>query len=354
MSKLQRYVFIIHHFGERSRKDADLLKWILNERNISTMYGENVVGKLSENVTRRIESAGVVVAILTRDVEIGGGRYQPSQWTLQELTWAVALNVPCIIVLEEGVEFDGGLVGDLQQIRFAPGEFSSTLQRVFNQVKALLNSVVISQELPEDVLNDRAWRLIVKAREEAAKGNFENVLRLSKEAWELDKTAWRAALNMGVALVKLGQLPQAKKIFLEILKTFDDNGQAKAMAHHNLGWLEQVKSAGNPHDIKSLQAEVNCYEAALAAMHSKTHTRASLLQCQVLLGEVIEASTLLMQSLNYHGFLEALRYETIQRGYLGHQILRQLPESEWLYPLLFPVWHTDDDELRENHRLVLN
>jgi tetratricopeptide (TPR) repeat protein len=354
MSKVQKYVFIIHHFDEKSRKYAALLTWILNQRNISTIYGENVVGKLSENVPRRIESSCLVLAVLTRDVEIGGGKYQPSQWTLQEVTWAVAHDVPCILIVEEDVEFEGGIVGDLEQIRFAPGDFASTLERVVNQVTALLNSVIISQELPENTLNDRVWRLIMEGREEAAKGKFENLLRISKEAWELDRTAWRAALNIGVALVKLGQLPDAKQIFLEILKTFDDNGQAKAMANHNLGWLEQVKSAGDPHNIESLRAEATFYEAALAAMHSKTHTRASLIQCKVLFGEVSEASALLMQSLNYHGFLEALRYESEQRGYLGHQILRQLPESEWLYPLLFPVWHAADDELRENHRLVLN
>jgi hypothetical protein len=137
-----------------------------------------------------------------------------------------------------------------------------------------------------------------------------------------------------------------------MLKAFDGNNQAKAMAYHNLGWREQVRSAGDHKNAESLQAEASYYEKALAAMHSKTHTRASLIQCKVLLGELSAASALLLQSLNYSGFLEALRYETENRGYLGHQILRQLPESEWLYPLLFPVWRSTDDELRETHRLV--
>jgi hypothetical protein len=352
ISKPKKYVFIIHHFNDEGRKNAALLAWILNRCGIATIYGENLVGRLSDKVPERIESSCLVVAVLTRDVEIGEGRYQPSQWSIQEVTWAIAHHIPCILIVEEGVEFDGGIAGDLEQIHFAPGDFSSTLERVVNQVPALLNDVVLPPELPEPKLNDRVWRLIVEARDQAAKGNFENVLRLSEEAFESDPTAWRAALNIGVALVKLGRLIRAEQVFLDVVKTFDDNAQAQAMAYHNLGWREQVKSAGDPYNVEALLEEEKYYEAALATQHSKTHTRASLIQCKVLLGNLAEASTLLMESLNYSGFLEALRYETVNRGYLGHQILRQLPESEWLYPLLFPVWQAADDELRENDRLV--
>lgn len=352
MSKTRKYVFIIHHFGEKARKYAALLTWILAQQNITTVYGENVVGKVSDEVQARIESASIVVTVLTRDVEIGGGRYQPSQWCLQEITWAVAHHVPCILVVEEGVEFDGGIAGDLEQIHFAPGDFASTLERVVNQVTALLNSVVPPEELPENNLSDRVWRLIMEGRERAVKGDFEKCLRLSEEAFELDRTAWRAALNIGLSLVKLCRFNLAERVFLDIVRTFDDNAKAQAMAYHNLGWREQVKSAGNPYNVEALSKEKKYYELALAAQHSKTHTRASLIQCEVLLGNLTEASALLMQSLNYSGFVEALRYETENRGYLGHQILRQLEEAVWLYPLLFPIWPDDDGELRNDARLV--
>lgn len=356
MPKAEKYVFIVHHYAEKCRQDADLLAWILKQRSIPTMYGENLGGqKPSDEIARRIESARLIIALLTRDVKIGEDVYQPSQWALQEVTWAIAHHLPCLLVVEDGVKFDGGIAGDFEQIRFAPGDFASTLQRVTEQVTTLLNNdVVIPHDLPGDNLSDRVWRLIVEARAQAEKGRFENVLRLSDEALELDSTTWRAALNKGVALVKLGQLSGAEQVFLDMVKTFDDNGQAKAMAYNNLGWREQVSSGGQPQTSKSLQTEAMFYEAALAAMHSMNHTRASLIQCKILLEEVSDASTLLMQSLNYHGFPEALRYETLNRGYLGHQILRQLPESVWLYPILFPMWHATDDELREKQLLVLN
>lgn len=352
MSQAMKYVFIIHHFDEVGRKCAALLKWILNKDGIPTKYGENIVGSLSKEIQHRIEDASVVVAVLTRAEEVGPGRYRSAQYSLQEVMLAGARHVPVIPIVEEGVEFDGGLLGDLELIRFSPGDFASTLERVSNQVTALLNSVVITPDLPENDLSDPVFRLIMKAREQAAKGNYESFLRLSEEAYELDRTAWRAVMNIGTALVKLGRFIPAKQAFLDVVRIFDDNVQAQAVAFHNLGWLEQVKSAGNPYYVEALLEEEKYYESALTAQHSMTLTRASLLQCKVLLGKLSEASVVLKQSLNYRGFHKALRYETENRGYLGHQILRQLPESEWLYPLLFPVWQAADDELREDGRLV--
>jgi tetratricopeptide (TPR) repeat protein len=332
MSKAKKKVFIIHHLNDNGRKYAALLAWILAERNTSTVTGENLVGSLSDEVQGRIESSRLVLAVLTRDVEIDEGRYQPSQWCIQEVTWAIARHVPCILIVEQGVEFDGGIAGDLAQIRFPPGDFASILERVVNQARALLSNVVVLSQLPEDSLSDRVWRLIVKGREEGEKGNNDALLRLSEEALELDPNAWRAAINVGVALVKLGRLKAAEQVLSDVLRSFDDNAQAKALAYHNLGWREWVQSAGDPRNVEALLKGEKFYEAALAAMRSQTETRASLIQCKVLLGNLGEASSLSMQSLDYGGFLEALRYETENRGYLGHQILRQLPESEWLYP----------------------
>jgi len=352
MSKAERKVFITHHFDERGRSYAALLAWILSRNGITSVTGETFVGRQSVNVQGLIRESRLLIAVLTRDVEVGGGGYQPSQWCIEEVIWALAHRVPCIIAVEEGVEYDGRLAGDLAQIRFTPDDLATMLERVVNQATALLGDVVIAPELPEDELSDPVWRLIVKGRDEGNKGNNENLLRLSRQALELNPNAWRAALNVGVAYVRLGQLNDAERVLSGIVNGFDDNSQAKALAYHNLGWREQVKSAGDPYNVESLQKEEEFYEAALALVHSLTLTRAALIQCRVLLGKLSEASLLLMQSLSYSGFLAALHHETRNRGHLGHQILRQLPESEWLYPLLFPVWQAADEGPREHDRLA--
>jgi len=307
--------------------------------------GSSATPKLSDDVS-------LVVPIITCDMATGAGKHHTSQWIQQELGFAARPSVPFLFVIEEGASFGETDTGSIERIRFPSGKFPRALGRIVNQITALQHSVIVTRDLPEIDLSDRVWRLILEAREQAAKSNYEQFLQLSEETLKLDPTAWRAALNVGVALVKLGRLADAERAFLDLIEAFDGNDQAKALAYHNLGWREQVRSAGDYKNARSLRAEAGYYEKALAFMHSKTHTRASLIQCKVLLGELGEASALLLQSLNYRGFLEALRYETENRGYLGHQILRQLPESEWLYPLLFPVWQAADDELRDNERLV--
>jgi tetratricopeptide (TPR) repeat protein len=348
-----KYVFITHHPEGEGREHAALLSWVLNRENIRTQLGEDFGGRRSsEALSGLTESASLIVPILTRDVKLGEDGSQSLHWIQREATLAFRRSVPFLFVIEDGTVFDGRIVGDIEQIRFAPGNFHSTIERVVQQVTALVHHLVVPRELPEGDLNDRVWRLIMEAREQARRANFEKFLRLSEEALAIEPRAWRAALNVGVALAKLGRLSDAERVFLDIIQAFNDNVQAKAMSYHNLGWIQHIRSAGEPGNTKSLTAEATYYEAALAVMHSKTHTRASLIQCRVLLGQLNEAKALLMESLNYRGFLEALRYETENRGHLGHQILRQLPGSEWLYPLLFPAWHAADDELREDNRLV--
>lgn len=344
MSEKSKSVYIAHHFDEMGRERAALLADILNLLNIVAVYGENLGGqKISEGVQGRIASAGLVVALLTRDVQVGEESWQPSQWMLQEVTWAVAINIPCLLVVEEGVQFDGGLLGDLEQIRFAPEEFPGTLVRIANQVQALmLLNVDIPGTLPSSDLSDRVRLLIVEARERARKGRFDEVLRLSEEALGLDSSAWQAMLNKGVALVHLGHLAAAEKLFLRMAEDYEGGPEwILARVYHNLGWVEEVRDAGrlNP---KSLRKQARYLEKSLTLNHRSLYTRALLLLCRAALGEMDEANFLLMDSLKYRGFIQALRREIETKGAVGHRLLRKLPD--WLYSLLFPTWGTGEDD----------
>src|SRR3712207_6119789 len=109
MFETGKYVFIVHRFDQRGRERAELLAGILNLLNIRTRFGEDFKGsRVSEGVQRLVESAHVVAVLMTRDVNVGEGTWLPSQWILQEVTWTVAHHVPCLLLVEEGVQFDGG------------------------------------------------------------------------------------------------------------------------------------------------------------------------------------------------------------------------------------------------------
>lgn len=344
MTKGRTYVFIVHHFDEEGRARANLLAGILNLLNITTVYGENLGGRpVSEEVRRRIEGASLVVVLLTRDIKVGENEWQPTQWIMQEMTWAVAHHVPCLLVVEEGVSFDGGIAGDLEQIHFASGDFAGTLVRVTNQVKLLMSlGVDIPTGLPGANLSDRVRLLILEARECAKKGRWDEVLRLSEEALHLDPGAAEAALNKGVALARLNQLTASDRWFLWMLEEFvDAEDSLLSKVYYNLAVNEGVRDAGGL-NVRSLRKQAKYLERSLSLDHKNVYARATLVLCRVALEELSEGVALLMDSLK-HGmkFLRALRQVVETKGVVGHRLLSRLPD--WLYSILFPTDSADDD-----------
>lgn len=343
MSKTGKYVFIIHHFDKVGRERAELLAGILNLLNIQTKFGENLNGKrISDGLQSIIESASIAVVLLMRDVKVEEGTWLPSQWIIQEVTWAVAHHVPCLLLVEEGVKFDGGIAGDLEQIRFAPENFASTLVRAVNQVQTLLLlDTAISNNPPSPNLSDRVKLLILEAREYIKRRRWDEVLRVSEEILRLDSSSAQAMLNKGVGLLHLGQLVNAEKLFLRILEDFagvEDSLLSKV--HGNLALIEEVRDAGSL-NVKALRKQARHLEKSLAYNHKNICSRAALALCRVALNESHEANAVLIDSLKYRGFPMALRRDVESKGAVGHRLLRQLPD--WLYSLLFPTWHINDE-----------
>jgi tetratricopeptide (TPR) repeat protein len=333
MTQEGKYVFIIHHFDEKGRDCANHLAEILNLLNIQTMFGEDLLGgRISDEVRKRIESASVVVALLTGD--------NTSMWLPQEIAWASAHFVPCLVVVEEGVNFDGCIAGDLEQIRFAPGDFPSVIVRIVRQVQILVSlDVDIPKNLPRPSLSDRVRLLILDGREYAKKGLWDQVLRVSDEALQLDPTAMEAGLNKAVALARMGQLISAERLLLRMLDNFTHHEDTLlSKVYYNLMTVEEIRDAGslNP---KSLRKQAKYLEKSVALDHKNVYARASLTLCRVALEELNEATAVLMDSLK-HGrkFRRALRRLVNTKGAVGHRLLGQLPD--WLYSILFP---TDDD-----------
>ena len=344
MAETVKFVFVIHHLDEQGRARAELLAGILNLLNIPIKFGENLRGeRISIGVQKLIEASHLVVALLTRDVEVGEGTWVPSQWVMQEVTWAAAHHVPCLLLVEEGVKFDAGIAGDLEQIRFAPDRFESILVRTVSQVQTLISlDTSISGGMPAPNLSDRVKLLIMEGTEYAKKRRWDEVLRVSEEALQLDSRAAQAALRKGVALLHLGQLISAERFFLRMLEDFAGvEDSLLSRVYGNLALIEEVRDAGSL-NVKALRKQARYLEKSLALDHKNIYTRAALILCRVALNELEEANAVLMDSLKYRGFPKALRRDVETKGAVGHRLLRQLPD--WLYSLLFPTWHLNDEE----------
>lgn len=343
------YIFIMHRFDEEGRSRAKQLADILNMLNMKTVFGENLCGqRISDGVRDRLEAARLSIALLTKDTKIGTDVWQPSQWIIQEITWAAANKIPTLLLVEDGVKFDNGITGDIEKISFKNGDFAAALVRIAEQARTLMNPVIIPRELPE-ATPDGIDRLILEARENGQRRHWNEVLRLSDEALCLDPKAWRAMLNRGLALVNLGHVNKGKEIFLDMLEIFVLNKDALSAAYHNCGWVEEVRSAGGE-DKKSLRRQIKYYEKSLKLDSSRVHTRASLLLCRALAGEKSKCNLLLTESLAYGSFLNALGFEVTNRGWQGHKALGMLPG--WLYPVLFPKWEPDIEA--ERSKMIYN
>jgi hypothetical protein len=344
MSETENYVLFLHRLDEKGRERAELLAGILNLLNIRTRFAQDLKGaRVSEGVQGLIEAAHIVVVLVTRDIRVGEGAWLPSQWVLQEIAWAVAHHVPCLLLVEEGVEFDGGIAGDVEQIRFAPEDFAGVLVRTASQVLAMISlDTAIPRNPPGAPLSDRVRLLILEAREYAKKRRWAEVLRVSEEALRLDPGAALAALGKGVSLIHLGRLAAAERFFLQMLEDFahaEDSLLSKV--YGNLALIEEVRDAG-AFNVRALRRQARLLEKSLALDHKNIYTRAALVLCRVALDEPGEAVAVLTDSLKYRGFPGALRRDVESKGAVGHRLLRQLPD--WLYSLLFPTWHIDDED----------
>jgi hypothetical protein len=334
-------VFIVHAFDDRGEGCAKKLSEILSLINITTAMGRDLGGKpVSVEVRQRLKRAAVVVAVLTPDPENAD---RPSPWTLQEVAITIDNNIPCILVVEEGLVFSPGIAGDLEQIRFPPGDFGSVEVRVARQVDALVRlSTHIPDNPPDMSLDYRVRLLILDAREYGKKRLWPDVARVSDEALNLNPKTTSAAINKGVALVNMGHLVSAERFFQRILDEFDNADDSQlSKVHQNLAWVEGVRDAWglNP---KSLRKRVRHLEKSLALDPQNMHARASLLLCRVALEEHDEAHALLMESLNGGiKFIKALHQVVGTMGAIGHRLLGRLPN--WLYLLVFPIWRDGDD-----------
>ncbi len=114
-----RTAFVGHSFKDEDQDLVDFVKAFLAELSVKSITGESAVaGSVSQKVKDRIAQAELFVGILTRLEETAPGRWNTSEWLLQERTHAAALGKRIVLLKEKGVELQGGLHGDHEYIEF--------------------------------------------------------------------------------------------------------------------------------------------------------------------------------------------------------------------------------------------
>lgn len=128
--ELNRTVFIAHSFDDLGRSYAFQITKFLSLLGFEVATGEGFSPEsVSSKVKRRLMSQEVVIIILSER--------QDMTWLIQEMTGANFSEKPIIILVEEGVEFKPGILGDINYIRFGKGQIASSFTPILEGLREL-------------------------------------------------------------------------------------------------------------------------------------------------------------------------------------------------------------------------
>jgi len=128
--KLQRSVFIAHSFDEGGRSYAYQLMKFFSLIGFEIATGEGFSPeKVSSKVKRRLQAQEIVTVILSDK--------QDATWLTQEIVGADFNQKPIILLVEEGVEFKPGILGDLEYIPFPKNLISEAITPILEGLREL-------------------------------------------------------------------------------------------------------------------------------------------------------------------------------------------------------------------------
>jgi hypothetical protein len=147
-----RKVFLSHSFGDPDRSLVSLVERLIRAHGLVPTFGRNLGGgALSDEVTRLVDEADAVVALLTR--RPGDAANVTHPWVLQEHGYARMKKKRAIALYEAGVPVqgvDGGFEHiDLDRADAAPALVR--LSEVLGDWRARAGRLLKVQVLPEDV-----------------------------------------------------------------------------------------------------------------------------------------------------------------------------------------------------------
>jgi len=138
-----RVAFVGHCFAQEDRPLVERVKRTLRSSNFSVVTGEPPEARsVGDKVRKRIDSADIFLAVLTRRHKIATGGWTTSPWVIEEKGYALGRNRrrPIILMVEEGIlipDETGGLGGDIEYIRFDRDVFDVARARLRETLRRL-------------------------------------------------------------------------------------------------------------------------------------------------------------------------------------------------------------------------
>lgn len=150
--------FIGHSFSPNDHEVIDRIKSFFSSFGLMVDTGERPEAKsVSEKIKERIIGADVFVGVFTRKHKISETNdYTTSPWVLEEKTFALGIRKPILILVEEGVDFSGGLQGDYEYVLFKRDKLSDALIKSIPYVLSIIDhdEIAASNERSEQIIDE--------------------------------------------------------------------------------------------------------------------------------------------------------------------------------------------------------
>jgi hypothetical protein len=124
-------IFVAFGYNDRDRWIPNLVFPIVKAFGDEVVSGEEVQGEqISDAVIREIRQSNALMAFVTRRDQISENRWTTHRWVTDELSHAIAFQLPVAEIRESGVDEQGGIAGDRQRILYKESERDKCLVEI--------------------------------------------------------------------------------------------------------------------------------------------------------------------------------------------------------------------------------
>jgi hypothetical protein len=144
-------IFVAFGYNDRDRWIPNLVFPIIKAFGDEVVSGEEVQGEqITDAVIREIRQSNALMAFVTRRDQIGADRWTTHRWVTDELSHAIAFQLPVAEIREAGVDEQGGIAGDRQRILYRESERDKCLVEIVKTLGRWHASETIELKLMPD------------------------------------------------------------------------------------------------------------------------------------------------------------------------------------------------------------
>jgi hypothetical protein len=187
LSARQRYdnvkdIFLSYHYDDPNTRLARQVEDLLESHSLRATTGDVLAGGvLTEEIKKQIGEADGLIALVTRNQELAGGKWISYPYVHNELQHARGLTKPAIALVEAGVDVTG-LYKENEYIPYSPADALTAFLKLSRTVwrwKLRAGRILKLQLLPE-ALATELW----KNRNQVASWEYRLSSGLRQTEWE--------------------------------------------------------------------------------------------------------------------------------------------------------------------------